>query len=76
MITPGFVRTPLTDKNRFPMPFIIEADDAARRIRKGLAAQRFEITFPRRLSYILKLLQRLPYAVYFPLIKCVAGRHS
>ncbi|MES1929761.1 short-chain dehydrogenase/reductase SDR [Salinisphaera dokdonensis CL-ES53] len=73
VITPGFVRTPLTDKNRFPMPFIIGVDDAARRMRRGLEARRFEITFPRRLSYFLKLLQRLPYALYFPIIRRVAG---
>lgn len=76
LITPGFVRTPLTDKNRFPMPFIIEPEEAARRIRKGLDAKRFEITFPRRLSYILKTLQRLPYAAYFPIIQRIAGRNT
>ncbi|MES1950037.1 short-chain dehydrogenase/reductase SDR [Salinisphaera sp. S4-8] len=72
VITPGFVRTPMTEKNRFPMPFMVDADEAARRIRRGLAAKRFEITFPRRLSYILKLMQRLPYALYFPIIRRVA----
>lgn len=74
VITPGFVRTPLTDKNRFPMPFIIEPEAAAIRIRRGLEAKRFEITFPRRLSYILKVLQRLPYAAYFPIIQRIAER--
>ncbi len=73
VITPGFVRTPLTEKNRFPMPFIIGVDEAARRTRLGLEARRFEITFPRRLSYFLKLLQRLPYALYFPIIRRIAG---
>lgn len=73
VITPGFVRTPMTEKNRFPMPFIIDAEVAAKRMRRGLEARRFEITFPRRLSYILKLTQRLPYALYFPLIRRLAG---
>ncbi len=72
VITPGFVRTPMTDKNQFPMPLMIDVEDAARRIRRGLTAKRFEITFPRRLSYTVKLLQRLPYALYFPIIRRIA----
>jgi hypothetical protein len=62
----------MTDKNQFPMPFMIDVEDAARRIRHGLTAKRFEITFPRRLSYMVKLLQRLPYALYFPIIRRIA----
>jgi NADP-dependent 3-hydroxy acid dehydrogenase YdfG len=68
VITPGFVRTPLTDRNTFPMPFLIEADDAANRIVRGLRGTGFEITFPRRFTYILKLLRVLPYALFFPLV--------
>lgn len=76
VITPGFVKTPLTAKNRFPMPAMVTAEQAATRIRRGLERGRFEITFPRRLAYGLKLLQRLPYAVYFPLIRRIAGNMS
>lgn len=68
VINPGFVRTPLTDRNTFPMPFLIEADDAAERIIRGLASGRFEITFPRRLSWALKMLRRLPYPIYFRVV--------
>jgi short-subunit dehydrogenase len=64
-ITPGFVKTPLTDKNPFSMPFLITPETAARRIVEGLQSDRFEITFPRRFTYILKLLRMLPYAAYF-----------
>lgn len=68
VINPGFVRTPLTDKNTFPMPFLIEADDAANRIVRGLRSTRFEIMFPRRFGYLLKLLRIMPYALFFPLV--------
>ena len=46
IINPGFVKTPLTDKNQFPMPFLMDVDKAARAIRKGLQRKAFEIRFP------------------------------
>ena len=46
VITPGFVKTPATDKNDFPMPFLISADAAVDHILKGIAANKFEISFP------------------------------
>ena len=74
VINPGFVRTPLTDKNTFPMPFLIDADDAARRIAAGLKSTRFEIAFPRRFVCLLKVLRILPYGLYFPLVGRRTGR--
>ncbi|MGF1641828.1 MAG: SDR family NAD(P)-dependent oxidoreductase [Rhodospirillales bacterium] len=74
IVNPGFVRTPLTDKNRFPMPFLMEADDAARRIMKGMQTRRFEIAFPRRLVWLMKTMRLLPYPLYFALTRrLVAG---
>nr|WP_320135442.1 SDR family NAD(P)-dependent oxidoreductase [uncultured Amphritea sp.] len=73
LINPGFVRTPLTEQNDFPMPALMEADEAARRIVKGLLSQRFEIVFPRRFVYLLKLFRLLPYGCYFSLIKRITG---
>lgn len=67
LISPGFVKSPLTDKNSFKMPFILEADDAASRIIKGLNSQSFEIHFPKRFTWWLKLLQFLPYKLYLKL---------
>ena len=60
VITPGFVKTPLTDKNNFPMPFIIGADSAARIISKGMLSNKFEITFPISMYLVMKMLQVLP----------------
>lgn len=67
-INPGFVKTPLTDKNDFKMPFLIEAEVAAKRIADGLENDRFEIAFPRTFIIIMKLLHALPYSLYFPLV--------
>ena len=69
LINPGFVRTPLTDQNKFPMPFLMEVKDAAARMIKGLADKSFEITFPRRFTWLVKILRLLPYAVYLRLTK-------
>jgi NAD(P)-dependent dehydrogenase (short-subunit alcohol dehydrogenase family) len=74
LINPGFVRTPLTDRNRFRMPFLIEPEDAAERIARGLGSQRFEIAFPRRLAVVLKLMRCLPYPLYFRLAAWRTGR--
>lgn len=63
LISPGFVRTPLTDKNDFTMPAIIEPEKAAKEIAEGLLLQRFEIHFPKKFTRVLKLLQLLPYAL-------------
>ena len=73
VVNPGFVRTPLTDHNDFPMPFLVEPEDAARRICDGFARGGFEITFPRRLSWTLKFLNMLPYPVYFWLVGRFTG---
>lgn len=68
LVNPGFVKTPLTDRNEFPMPFLMSVEDASRRIITGLSRGRFEVCFPRRFAYILKAMRMLPYALYFPLV--------
>jgi NAD(P)-dependent dehydrogenase (short-subunit alcohol dehydrogenase family) len=59
-ICPGFVRTELTDGNPFPMPFIIEADQAARSICDGLEHERTEIVFPARMALLMKTARLVP----------------
>jgi short-subunit dehydrogenase len=65
LISPGFVKTRLTDKNDFDMPMIIEADDAAEAIVEGLTKRSFEIHFPKKFTFIMKFLQLLPTPLYF-----------
>ncbi|WP_420560898.1 SDR family NAD(P)-dependent oxidoreductase [Tepidicaulis sp.] len=60
VVNPGFVKTPLTDKNDFPMPFLMEADEAARAFYKGLQSRKFEIMFPKTFGRIMKVLRLLP----------------
>ncbi|MFO1070187.1 MAG: SDR family NAD(P)-dependent oxidoreductase [Geminicoccaceae bacterium] len=74
LIDPGFVRTPLTDRNEFSMPFLMEPDAAADRIARGLKGSGFEIAFPRRFVAILKLLRILPYRLYFALVGRGTGK--
>ena len=64
VINPGFVKTPLTDPNRFHMPFLLEASDAAERIIRGLERGKKEIHFPAALSWPMKMLRILPYPAY------------
>jgi short-subunit dehydrogenase len=63
-INPGFVKTPLTDRNTFPMPFMITPEASADEIVKGLLAGDEEIHFPKRLSWPLKIYTALPRPIY------------
>jgi NAD(P)-dependent dehydrogenase (short-subunit alcohol dehydrogenase family) len=74
VVHPGFVETPATDVNPFPMPFIVKVDEAARRIRDGLRRTSFEITFPKRFTFLLKALNLLPYPLYFALVGRGTGK--
>jgi NADP-dependent 3-hydroxy acid dehydrogenase YdfG len=69
VILPGFVKTPLTDKNTIPMPFLMEVADAARVMLKGLDAGTFLIAFPGQLAWPLRFLRILPAPLYFALVK-------
>ena len=69
LISPGFIKTPLTNQNTFNMPFIKTPEYAADKIFNGLTkGNAFEIHFPKELTIILKFLRILPYKVYLFLI--------
>jgi short-subunit dehydrogenase len=69
LISPGFIKTPMTDQNDFPMPMIKSPEFAANEIFKGLTEKKsFEIHFPKAFTYFLKFLQILPSSIYFKLV--------
>ena len=69
LISPGFIKTPLTNQNTFNMPFIKTPTFAANKIYNGLIkSNAFEIHFPKELTFFLKFLRILPYRIYLFLI--------
>ncbi len=69
LVSPGFIKTPMTDQNDFPMPMIKSPEFAANEIYKGLTVKKgFEIHFPKVFTYFLKFLQILPSGIYFKLV--------
>ncbi len=69
LINPGFVETPLTDKNEFSMPFLIPVEEAVDHIRRGLERPAFETAFPKRFAYLMKILRILPDRLFFTLTR-------
>ena len=70
LVSPGFIKTPMTDKNDFKMPFLKTTDYAAEKIYDGLINKKvFEIHFPKSLTLILKILSFLPSKIYFNLVE-------
>ncbi len=61
-VFPGFVETPLTDRNTFDMPMIISVEEASESIRKQLSSNRKHIYFPARFTSILRFISLLPYS--------------
>ncbi|MEJ1158729.1 SDR family NAD(P)-dependent oxidoreductase [Prosthecomicrobium sp. N25] len=76
VVNPGFVDTPATRRNEFPMPALMPVDTAAERLVLGLASASFEITFPRRFTWWLKLGRILPYRAYFALASRIMGTRN
>ena len=76
LINPGFVKTPMTDKNEFYMPFLISSEKSAKYIYNGLQTNRFEIFYPKIFGYILKVLRILPYFLLLPVLKSMLKKYS
>ena len=72
IVNPGFVETPMTSVNEFPMPFIISSEAAAERIYRGLSRGKFEVVFPWQLALVMKALRIMPNALFLR----IAGRMS
>ncbi len=68
VVSPGFVKTPLTDKNDFEMPFLIEAQKAAEILLRGVEKRKFEIHFPWQFTWIMKFLRVMPFPAYHKFI--------
>lgn len=73
VVNPGFVDTPLTSNNTFPMPALLTPAQAAQAMIDGWGKGLFEIHFPKRFTMWLKLLRVLPYRLYFPMVKKLTG---
>ena len=62
IVCPGFIKTPLTDKNKFVMPFIMSTEKASKKIIKGISKNKGMIAFPFIMYFVLKLLRFLPFS--------------
>ncbi|MFM4822945.1 SDR family NAD(P)-dependent oxidoreductase [Aeromonas hydrophila] len=74
LIRPGFVQTPLTAKNDFPMPCLVTVEEASRAIMAGLTAGRHQIHFPRRFIWLLRLLGALPTGLWLRLGRTLVSK--
>jgi NAD(P)-dependent dehydrogenase (short-subunit alcohol dehydrogenase family) len=73
LINPGFVDTPLTAGNGFRMPALLSPEQAADEILRGWARGEFEIHFPKRFTFGMKMLRLLPYRFFFPAVRKFTG---
>ena len=70
LISPGFIKTPMTDQNDFPMPMIKSPEFAAEQMFKGLTKSKsFEIHFPKSFTSIMKVLKVIPNGLYFKIVE-------
>ena len=73
-LSPGFVRTPMTDRNTFPMPFLISPEAAARAIADGIERDKAEIVFPFPMMLMMKVARVVPVRAWTALTAAMARR--
>lgn len=73
LVNPGFVKTPLTEQNRFDMPALISPAQAAAAMLRGWERGRFEIHFPKRFTWAMKALRIIDDRLYFRLVRRGVG---
>lgn len=76
VVNPGFVDTPLTEKNAFKMPALMKVEDAAARLIQAIESGGFETSFPQRFTWFLKVLRLLPQAARFLVLNRLTGWKS
>ena len=70
LVSPGFIKTPMTDQNDFPMPMIKSPEFAAEQMFKGLTRSKsFEIHFPKTFTSLMKVLKVIPNGLYFKIVE-------
>ncbi|MDV5167647.1 SDR family NAD(P)-dependent oxidoreductase [Photobacterium rosenbergii] len=74
LVSPGFVKTPLTDKNDFAMPMLMSPEFASEKIREGIEAKKKEIHFPLKFSLFLKFIALLPIRLQLATVKRMTGK--
>lgn len=73
VVCPGFVKTPLTDLNKFPMPFLMPVDQAVKAMIRGLESSKFLIAFPWRMSVSMQILKRMPNRLFLAIASKISG---
>lgn len=73
LVCPGFVKTPLTDLNKFPMPFLMPVGKAVKAMIRGLESSKFQIVFPWRMSVSMEILKRMPNRLFLAIASRISG---
>lgn len=73
VVCPGFIKTPLTDRNKFPMPFLMPVDKAVKALIRGLEGSKFQIVFPWRMSVVMQILRRMPNRWFLAIARKISG---